>query len=78
MKTRTTKHVSKRDNIKYCGFHQTTCFGAMGIIGTGFPECLDKMIKASLFKGPEKLQVEGNLEGVQPVIEAYIALLVEA
>ena len=35
-----------------CGDHQFNCANAFSVIAREFPKCLDKLIKASVFKGP--------------------------
>jgi len=73
------QRIALEESIRWCGAHQYTCVDALNNIAKEFPRCLDKIIAASVFTGPKNdLKAQGSLPLVQPQIEAYIDLLVEA
>jgi len=48
------KRITLVDSIRYCDNHQHTCVTAFNNIVNQFPRCLDKIIAASVYKGPKK------------------------
>ncbi len=46
------RRITLEKSITYCGHHQSICVGAFNNIVNQFPKCLDKIIAASVFTGP--------------------------
>jgi hypothetical protein len=48
------RRIPLDESITYCGHHQCLCVAALNNIANQFPKCLDKIIAASVYKGPKK------------------------